>query len=95
MSTTYEPDTRLSRGNETQPPHAAGETAHREAHGEHDHPFELAEVLRVVFVAVAAAAVWLHLWEPFHRVSVIGLAAALIGGYPIFKKRSRTSSRAA
>jgi cation transport ATPase len=43
-------------------------------------------VLRVAFVALAAAAVWFHLWEPFHRVSVIGLAAALIGGYPIFKE---------
>ncbi|MGC2250873.1 MAG: cation-translocating P-type ATPase, partial [Acidobacteriaceae bacterium] len=37
-------------------------------------------------VALAAAAVWFHLWEPFHRVSVIGLAATLIGGYPIFKE---------
>jgi heavy metal translocating P-type ATPase len=25
-------------------------------------------------------------WEPFHRVSVLGLAATLIGGYPIFKE---------
>ena len=41
----------------------------------HEHGFELVEVLRVVFVALAAAAVWFHLWEPFHRVSVIGLAA--------------------
>jgi heavy metal translocating P-type ATPase len=48
--------------------------------------FELIEVLRVVFVALAAAAVWFHLWEPFHRVSVIGLVATLIGGYPIFKE---------
>jgi hypothetical protein len=46
------------------------------------------EVLRVLFVAFAAAAVWLHLWEPFHRVSVIGLAATLIGGYPIFRRIS-------
>ena len=43
-------------------------------------------MLRVVFVALAAAAVWFHLWEPFHRVSVIGLVATLIGGYPIFKE---------
>ena len=43
-------------------------------------------MLRVLFVALAAAAVWFHLWEPFHRVSVIGLAATLIGGYPIFKE---------
>jgi hypothetical protein len=52
---------------------------------DHEHGFELVEVLRVVFVALAAIAVWFHLWEPFHRVSVIGLAATLIGGYPIFK----------
>jgi cation transport ATPase len=53
---------------------------------EHEHGFEIAEVLRVIFVALAAAAVWFHLWEPFHRVSVIGLAATLVGGYPIFKE---------
>ena len=47
---------------------------------DHEHTFELLEVLRVVFVALAAAAVWFHLWEPFHRISVIGLAATLIGG---------------
>ena len=39
-----------------------------------------------MFVALAAAAVWFHVWEPFHRVSVIGLAATLIGDYPIFKE---------
>jgi heavy metal translocating P-type ATPase len=61
-----------------------------EASAEHDHDyehgFELIEVLRVVFVALAAVAVWFHLWEPFHRLSVIGLVATLIGGYPIFKE---------
>lgn len=44
------------------------------------------DLARVGFVAVAAAAVWFHLWEPFARISVIGLAATLIGGYPIFKE---------
>jgi heavy metal translocating P-type ATPase len=44
------------------------------------------DVARVGFVAVAAAAVWLHLWEPFAKVSLIGLLATLIGGYPIFKE---------
>jgi heavy metal translocating P-type ATPase len=53
---------------------------------DHEHGFEVAEVLRVVFVALAAAAVWFHMWEPFRRVSVIGLTATLIGGYPIFKE---------
>ena len=55
-------------------------------HEDHEHSFEPVELLRVVFVALAAAAVWFHLWEPFQHVSVIGLAAALIGGYPIFKE---------
>jgi heavy metal translocating P-type ATPase len=56
------------------------------AEQDHEHGFEIAEVLRVLFVALAAAAVWFHLWEPFHKVSVLGLAATLIGGYPIFKE---------
>ena len=55
-------------------------------HDDHEHGFEVLDVLRVVFVALAAAAVWFHLWGPFHRVSVVGLAATLIGGYPIFKE---------
>src|ERR1700739_4666868 len=62
---------------------------HHEGHDHedgHEHAFELVEVLRVLFVALAAAVVWFHLWEPFHRVSVIGLAATLIGGYPIFQE---------
>jgi heavy metal translocating P-type ATPase len=44
------------------------------------------ELIRVAFVALAAAAVWLHLWEPFAQFSVIGILATLIGGYPIFKE---------
>lgn len=47
---------------------------------------EAADLARVALVAVAAAAVWFRVWEPFPSVSVIGLAAALIGGYPIFKE---------
>jgi heavy metal translocating P-type ATPase len=35
---------------------------------------------------LAAVAVWFRLWEPFAHVSVIGVAATLIGGYPIFKE---------
>jgi len=66
-------------------PHEGGNTDQGHEEG-HEHGVELAEVLRVVFVALAAAAVWFHVWEPFHKVSVIGLAATLIGGYPIFKE---------
>jgi heavy metal translocating P-type ATPase len=64
---------------------SCGEVSAEHDH-DHEHGFELIEVLRVVFVVLAAAAVWFHLWEPFHRVSVIGLVATLIGGYPIFKE---------
>jgi cation transport ATPase len=64
---------------------SCGEVSAEHDH-DHEHGFELIEVLRVAFVVLAAAAVWFHLWEPFHRVSVIGLAATLIGGYPIFKE---------
>ncbi len=53
---------------------------------EHGHRVEWAELVRIAFVALAAAAVWFRLWEPFPHVSVIGIAAALIGGYPIFKE---------
>jgi heavy metal translocating P-type ATPase len=53
---------------------------------EHKHGFEWAEFIRIAFVALAAAAVWFRLWEPFPHISVIGIAATLIGGYPIFKE---------
>lgn len=44
------------------------------------------DLIRVAGVAVAAALVWFHLWEPFTQISVIGVAATLLGGYPIFKE---------
>src|SRR5579872_4895856 len=55
-------------------------------HEQHDHGVEWAELARIAFVALAAAAVWFRLWEPFPHISVIGVAATLIGGYPIFKE---------
>src|ERR1700687_1152701 len=55
-------------------------------HVEHGHGADWSELIRIAFVASAAAAVWFRLWEPFPRISVIGIAATLIGGYPIFKE---------
>jgi heavy metal translocating P-type ATPase len=52
----------------------------------HEHNLEWAELLRILFVALAAAEVWFRVWEPFPRISVIGILATLIGGYPIFKE---------
>jgi len=84
MATTHKEETQIHEQEQF------ADTHYCELHEEHEHRnehgLELVEVLRVVFVTLAAAAVWFHVWEPFHRVSVIGLAAALIGGYPIFKE---------
>src|ERR1022692_1026278 len=55
-------------------------------HDQHGQGVEWAEFLRIALVALAAAAVWFRLWEPFAHISVIGIAATLIGGYPIFKE---------
>jgi heavy metal translocating P-type ATPase len=62
---------------------AAAEAA--EGHTE-DHHLEVADMIRIAFVALACAAVWFRLWEPYPRVSIIGLVAALIGMYPILKE---------
>jgi heavy metal translocating P-type ATPase len=55
-------------------------------HADHEHGLEWIELARIGFVALAAAAVWFRVWEPFPRVSIIGMTATLIGGYPIFRE---------
>jgi heavy metal translocating P-type ATPase len=45
---------------------------------------EKSEIARIVFVGLAAAAVWFRIWEPFDRISLIGVIGALVGGYPIY-----------
>lgn len=44
------------------------------------------DLVRVAFMAAAAIAVWLRLWEPLPRVSILGVAATLVGGWPIFRE---------
>jgi len=58
--------------------------AHHEVADEGAFRLEWTEAVRIVFVFLAAAAVWLHLWEPFPTFSLIGIIAAVIGGYPIY-----------
>jgi len=62
----------------------AGATDHDEMNGHSE--IDRVELARVAFVAIAATAVWFHLWERFAPFSVIGILATLIGGYPIFKE---------
>jgi P-type Cu+ transporter len=42
--------------------------------------------IRIGLVALASAAVWVHAWEPFAHLSLLGLTAALVGGYPIYRE---------
>ncbi len=60
---------------------ATGE--HSEDDRFHLHPME---IIRIGVAILAAAAVWLELWEPFSRISLIGCAALVFGGWPIFKE---------
>jgi heavy metal translocating P-type ATPase len=52
---------------------------------EHEHSgnIERRELGRIALVIIAAVAVWFRVWEPFNRVSVIGLMGMLVGGWPI------------
>ena len=55
-------------------------------HDDNDHSSEWVEMVRIVVVALAAAAVWFRLWEPFPAVSAIGIVGLLVGGWPILKE---------
>jgi heavy metal translocating P-type ATPase len=63
-----------------------GHDDHDHEHDDHDHAAGWDDFARIVFVGVAVLAVWFRVWEPFPRVSVIGVVATLIGGWPIFKE---------
>lgn len=52
----------------------------------HPSTARIADLVRACFVAVAAAFVAFHVYEPFTSFSLIGIAAILIGGYPIFRE---------
>jgi heavy metal translocating P-type ATPase len=51
-----------------------------------EHSIGQLDVVRIGLVALCTIAVWLRLWEPLSRISLIGLAGVLIGGWPIFKE---------
>jgi Cd2+/Zn2+-exporting ATPase/Cu+-exporting ATPase len=51
-----------------------------------DHHLERADIARIAFVAIVGSLVWLRVWEPLPRFSVIGVVGALVGMYPILKE---------
>ena len=53
---------------------------------DHEHGFSWTEGARIAIVALAAIAVWLHVWEPLSSISVLGAAGLLIGGWPIYRE---------
>jgi Cu+-exporting ATPase len=59
---------------------------------ERDHSFSRSEAARIIVVAVAAVAVWFHVWEPLTRVSLIGISGVVIGGWPIFKEAAENAA---
>jgi heavy metal translocating P-type ATPase len=62
--------------------------AHEHDKGEehHHHAAEWSDFARIGLVALGAAAVWFRMWEPFPRLSVIGLVVTVVGGWPIFRE---------
>lgn len=53
----------------------------------HDHtPFERIAVARMIVAVIGAAAVYFRLWEPLSQVSVIGVVALGVSGWPIFRE---------
>ncbi|TKR53370.1 cadmium-translocating P-type ATPase [Allopusillimonas ginsengisoli] len=71
---------------ETTPKHVSISDEHDHDHHNNEHVFHLKEAARIVFVALAAAAVWFRVWEPFPSVSVIGIVGVLVGGWPVFRE---------
>ena len=68
---------------------AAEQKEHDHAHedeADHQHSAAWVDFARIAVVAIGAAIVWFHLWEPFPRVSVIGIVATVVGGWPIFRE---------
>jgi heavy metal translocating P-type ATPase len=57
------------------------------------HTFGWSEAIRIALVAFTAVAVRFHLWEPFERISLVGMLGVLIGGWPIFKEAAENVGR--
>src|SRR5690242_3047107 len=59
---------------------------------ERDHVLSRFEAARIIVVAMAASAVWFHVWEPLPEISLIGILGVLIGGWPIFKEAAENAA---
>jgi Cd2+/Zn2+-exporting ATPase/Cu+-exporting ATPase len=78
MSTQYSTDQAVSESR-------AHEHEHAHEHRDAEH-LDWLELGRIAFVGVAVLVSWFRLWRPMPNFDVVGFAAALIGGYPIFRE---------
>lgn len=51
-----------------------------------EHSVEPTDIVRITIVAVAGALVWFQIWDPFPRISIIGIIGAAVGMYPIVRE---------
>lgn len=58
---------------------------HENEHGG-GNQIEWIELARLGFTGVMIAVTWLRVWEPMPHFDVVGFAAVVIGGYPIFRE---------
>jgi heavy metal translocating P-type ATPase len=54
--------------------------------GHEQHAADWPEFARIGLVSLGAVLVWFRVWEPLPHLSIIGLAATLVGGWPIFRE---------
>jgi heavy metal translocating P-type ATPase len=80
------PDGRAHAGDDASDHERKRADDHDARRDEHEYAFEWPAAVRIGIVAIAAAAVWLRVWEPYTAFSVIGALGLAIGGWPIFKK---------
>jgi heavy metal translocating P-type ATPase len=70
---------------ETAPPALPDHPAHGES--VHNHaPFETLANIRILVAALGAALVWFEVFEPWPKLSPIGIAALLFAGWPILRE---------
>jgi Cd2+/Zn2+-exporting ATPase/Cu+-exporting ATPase len=51
-----------------------------------DQVFSWPDLIRIIVTAVSIALVWLKVWEPLESISLLGVAATLICGFPIYRQ---------
>lgn len=59
-----------------------GEVHHEEEAGH----FHWEDLVRILFVAMAALATWFQVWRPWAKADLVAIVATAIGAYPIFKE---------